>query len=122
MLLNTDGLTDSVVVVATRKVCESRPLRMTSTPATLPPAPPRLSTTTGWPSASTRGAWMVRTSTSTRPPGASPTTRRTGLVGQAPAWAQAAGVEAVMASAARVASVRRLFGVKGECMEVSGSL
>ena len=83
MLANISGLTDSVVDGLSRKVWLSPPLRTTSAPATLPPAPPRFSTITVCFKASAKCGCTVRASTSTNPPGASPTTRRTGLTGQA---------------------------------------
>src|SRR5687767_4623019 len=50
--------------------------------AMLPPAPGRLSTVTGWPSASERRLAMMRDVVSVPPPGAKPTSMVIGRVGQ----------------------------------------
>ncbi|KAG0907272.1 hypothetical protein G6F32_017034 [Rhizopus arrhizus] len=57
--------------------------RAVASSARLPPAPPRFSTITVCFKASAKCGCTVRARTSTRPPGASPTTSRTGLAGQA---------------------------------------
>src|SRR6218665_3539882 len=87
MRVNSTGFTDSVVETVTRKVWPSPPLCTTSAPATLPPAPPRLSMTSGWPSAWPSGCWSNRAMTSASPPEGKATPRRTGFVGHDGVWA-----------------------------------
>src|SRR2546429_427720 len=62
----------------------------------LPEAPARLSTTTGWPQRSPSFCATRRAMMSVPPPGAKPTTRRTGLAGYA--WAPAAADHAQTAT------------------------
>src|SRR3712207_9369432 len=66
----------------------------------LPPAPPRLSITTGWPSAAAMPFWIMRAAKSVCPPGGKPTTIVTGRDGHACARASM-GAERPAASAAR---------------------
>ena len=78
--------------------------RATASVPTMPPAPARLSTMIGWPS-----AWLIagassRAVKSTLPPGGKPTTRRTGRSGKA--WAPGRRREAASASGGRAAQDR----------------
>lgn len=67
----------------------------------LPPAPVRLSTTTGWPSFSVSRGTSRRTTASVLPPGGKVTTMRIGLLGQSVlavcAWLVAAAPQALAA-------------------------
>jgi hypothetical protein len=66
----------------------------------LPPAPPRFSITTGWPSASASGGWITRATMSLAPPGANGTTSVTGRSGQAAAPACGNAAASASSSAA----------------------
>jgi hypothetical protein len=68
---------------------------------TIPPAPPRFSTTTGWPSCAENRSASRRASRSAGPPAAKGTMIRTGRVGQAWAKAGATGRTSASASSAR---------------------
>src|SRR5712691_3506830 len=74
--------------------------RTTALPAIVPPAPPRFSTTIGWPSSVARGSNTARGTRSVALPAAKGMKARNGLVGQV--CAGAAAVEAT--HAARIAS------------------
>src|SRR6266478_6749940 len=81
--------------------------RTTALPAIVPPAPPRFSTTMGWPSSVASGSNTARGTRSVALPAAKGMKARNGLVGQV--CAGAATVEAT--HAARVASVIRILRV-----------
>ena len=66
---------------ATTSVWPSGALRATCSVATLPAAPVRFSTTTGWPSPAVMPCATTRAVVSVLPPGAKPTTKRTGRSG-----------------------------------------
>ena len=66
---------------ATTRVWPSGALRATCSVATLPAAPVRFSTTTGWPSPAVIPWATTRAVVSVLPPGAKPTTKRTGRSG-----------------------------------------
>src|SRR5688572_447850 len=70
-----------------RSVYPSGAAFATSAPATLPPAPGRFSTVTGWPSCFDSSLAMARAVMSTPPPGGNGQTMRIGLEGN---WACAA--------------------------------
>src|ERR1700726_3463034 len=73
----------------------------------LPPAPGRFSTTMGWPRR-TDSHWPIkRATTSTEPPGAKPTTTRTGRDGYVSAQATREIAGSVTAPAARCRSALR---------------
>src|SRR5262249_45224300 len=76
------GLMTSVEVLPRRSVWPSGSDSATARAAIVPPAPPRLSTTTGWPSASDIFGEMGRAITSAGPPGTKPTMMRIGFVGK----------------------------------------
>ncbi len=67
---------------AISSVCPSGGDLATISPPIMPPAPGRLSTTTGWPSSSLRPGATARALISTLPPGANGTTIRMGLTGK----------------------------------------
>ncbi|KAG1323220.1 hypothetical protein G6F61_015167 [Rhizopus arrhizus] len=81
----------------------------------LPPAPARFSTTTVWPSRCDSGSASRRASVSAEPPGAKPTSSRTGFVGfhASAAIAVEAAVRAVMANKAPTARCRVRLNMKG---------
>src|ERR1700682_310165 len=72
----------------------------------LPPAPGRLSMTTGWPHASVSFCPIARATTSSEPPAGKGTTRRIGLVGYACAVAT---VGIIVAAATSTAGKSRLL-------------
>ena len=84
------GLMACVPVTPNSSVCPSAGARATSTLPVAPPAPGRLSTITGWPSAVDRRWAMKRPMTSAPPPGANGTMIVMGFAGQACAKAVAA--------------------------------
>ena len=94
----------SVPVVPISIVSPSGALRTTVSTPTLPPAPVRFSTVTGWPSFSCIRSASTRATTSVAPPGGKGTTMRSGRVG-----AQAAPCAAAIRGSsgeARAASAR----------------
>ena len=80
--LNSAALT-AVPLDTSSSVWPSGSARATSSPATTPPAPGLLSTTTGWPRAAAIFWPTVRAVRSAAPPGALGTTIRSGLAGKA---------------------------------------
>src|SRR6266436_1693029 len=80
--------------------------RTTALPAIVPPAPPRFSTTIGWPSSVARGSNTARGTRSVALPAAKGMKARNGLVGQV-----CATLTAVEATHARIASAIRILCV-----------
>ena len=83
--LNKPALT-AVPFDINSKVCPSGAALATSSPATMPPAPGRLSTMTGWPKRSDSFCATARTVRSATPPAPKGTTMRRGLLGKG-VWA-----------------------------------
>jgi hypothetical protein len=98
------GAIECVLLAAISSVWPSGAARITSPEPSVPPAPGRLSMTTGWPSAEPRPRAMARASRSVAPPAGNGTTMRIGLLGQA--WPAAQGA----ASARTAATALRRVG------------
>jgi hypothetical protein len=77
----SSGFTRMLDGLAISTVYPSGAAFATCSAAMLEPAPGRLSTRIGWPSARASGSCRLRATKSAAPPGAKPTTSRTGLDG-----------------------------------------